>query len=216
MTDREIIADWHKGRDYGDAEVRTYLGPIRESCVTQATVTAAKAAIEVAVADLGIKRPKVLWLDRCPPYVKRKHLDREGMSGFEHSGIRGIAHKRAGALGIDGGLSPAEAAETAAHECYHLVCAGTHSRDEYDAEEVKAVAYGELVADLLTTHSLLKNRPGTHVIDDAPGRSTLINEAYRGDVLTAPSSSGATKGWLNVGPKYDPRWVAIRSDSSGL
>lgn len=186
---KQTFDDWHRPylreSEQGSA-VKTYVGVDESQVRDAAAVLAAKRAITVACADLRIAPPKVFWFTESV-VGDVLALKAAGAPAFGHPGIRGIAHRKRGAIGISEDLSPVDAAETAAHECYHL--------STYDGadDEADALNYGKAISRVYSDclrgreprvmsvesvfEVLYSHLPGDVVIETGGKGRVLINTA---------------------------------------
>jgi len=217
-TSEEEIArlfdDARPGRD-GDPAVAYIL--VERAAVDPAVVDAVRAGVTLASLDLGIEAPMVAWFAPEDETAGR-HRRRYGADwpSFSHCGMRGIAIPRRGLIGMCADLSPADAAETAAHECRHL----TQANPCDDEREAEAVAYGLKARELLVSVRQGRETVGdVHVWNGCPARSSaLAGVARPGDLIFGRTFDGGHGVFANWGSKARPDWTR-RADlplSSGV
>ncbi|MGD0167638.1 MAG: hypothetical protein ABSC51_10210 [Gaiellaceae bacterium] len=171
---------------------------------------AVDVACKVAADDLGIEPPRVLWF--VPESSSVGGGGGPGVVSFSRSeASRGIAHRDAHAIAVNGELSPADALETAAHECCHLKQPGSRYAED---EELEALAYGEKVRGWLVNRSPADGHESTpkelHYFDGFPyNLKTLAGVAEHADVLFAEDSAGKRTLYTNRGSKAMPQWEKV-------
>lgn len=200
---KQIMRGWH-GRKQQSAddvgELVTYCGPVGDHSVNPDVLVAVKASTIVACADLGIAQPDLVLFEksRYPLRWMREHVP--AAAAFECIEMRGIADIAQKIVGVNVDLSPAEAAETCAHELRHIAQGNPWSQ----AKERDALAYGERVGGLVGQYA--KGRvPQVHRLHVEPSAraSWLAGEVERGDLLLA---GDAPVPYLNVGSRSAPDW----------
>lgn len=200
MTDQEIFRSWERKTRLaadGDRPLVTYT-PTRTTFVPFEVCEAAKGALVIACADLALNEPRLLWFEKALFDGRRLPDD---VPRFTHPAIRGIAHRAAKSIGLRADLTRDQAAETAAHEAYHL------TQPDGADDEAEAEVYGRKVGALIKDHCLWNGR--VPVVHEGVSRVDLYGVAEPGDVLVERARGGKRRAVVNIGLKRSPRWWPV-------
>jgi hypothetical protein len=214
MNDATIFRSFDEADPlYDDRPIVKYFAS-REFAVPLDVRLAVDVACKVAADDLGIEPPRVLWF---VPESSAGAFGGPGVASFTRpEATRGIAHRHAHAIAINGKLSPADALESAAHECCHLKQPSSRYPED---EELQALAYGEKVRRWLVDRSPANGSERTPkelhyyggvVYEGKTDRKALGGVAEHADALFAENSAGRRVLYTNSGTKALPVWVKVK------
>lgn len=213
MTDEEVVTDWNVRADFvnGYPANMTY-ALVPTHTVPSQTRAAAEAGVTTACALLSIPRPKTLWFEAEGP-ADLDYRQKYGVGDwlhFRYCDTRGIAHRRAQAIGVRADLEPIQALETAAHEVLHLVQEA--GRDYQSEDEPAAERFGREIRDAVGWREGAR----VHFWDGGYPQSgrTLAGVAEFRDRLV--TNDGHPKLFVNSGSTISPEWREWHVDLAAL